>query len=139
MGRSTVGTRSHALPRFLTLGGLFATALVALFQSYRSHRFVRETRPPDDAPLPIPPPYVSIILPVRNEEANLNACVASLLTQDYPDFDLTIIDDGSSDATPHQLAGLSARDPRIQVHRVDQLPAGWAGKPHALHTGGVAQ
>src|SRR5438445_260497 len=78
---------------------------------------------------------VQLILPVRNEEANLNACVATLLAQDYPDFDLTIIDDDSTDATPHQLAELSARDPRIQVHRVDQLPAGWAGKPHALHIG----
>ena len=135
LGRSTVGTRRHALPRFIALGGLFATALVALFQSYRSHRSVRETRPPDPAPLPVPPPHVSIILPVRNEEANLIACVASLLAQDYPDFDLTIIDDGSTDATPRLLAELSASDPRIQVNRVDQLPAGWAGKPHALHIG----
>ena len=135
LGRSTVGGRSRALPGLLALGGLFVTALVALFQSYRSHRSIRETRPPDDAPLPLPPPHVSIILPVRNEETNLNACVASLLAQDYPDFDLTIIDDGSSDATPRLLAGLSEHDPRIQVHRVDQLPTGWAGKPHALHTG----
>src|SRR5947209_20507509 len=97
LGRSTVGR--HALPRSLALGGLFRTALVALFQSYRSHRAVRETRPPEDALLPVPAPHVSIILPVRNEEANLGACVASLLAQDYPDFDLAIIDDGSTDAT----------------------------------------
>jgi len=83
---------------------LGALALAALWQRYRARRSVKETRPPDDAPLPIPAPHVSIILPVRNEEANIDACLASLLAQDYPDFDITIIDDGSTDATPRLLA-----------------------------------
>src|SRR5260370_6441489 len=122
------------LLRYFSLGALVLSALVALWQSLRVHRRARETHPPDEAPLPIPAPHVSIILPVRNEEATLDACLASLLAQEYPDFDITIIDDGSTDATPRLLAAWITRDQRIQVHRLDILPAGCAGKAHALHT-----
>jgi len=80
-------------------------------------------------------PHVSIILPVRNEEANIGACLSTLLVQDYPDFDITVIDDGSTDATARLLAGWSARNSRIRVYRIDKLPEGWAGKTHALHMG----
>src|SRR5712691_6076620 len=114
---------------------LTVSVLVALWQSYRAHRTVRETHPPREVPLPESPPHVSIIVPVRNEEATIDACVASLLAQDYPDFDVTLIDDGSTDATPHLLTEWARRDHRVQVHRVDQLPDGWVGKAHALHTG----
>ena len=125
----------NMLRRYLPRWMLVLAALIALWQSYRAHRSVREMHPPDEVPLPEPAPRVSIILPVRNEEANIDTCVASLLAQDYPDFDLTIIDDGSTDATPQLLAAWQARDGRVHVHRVDQLPCGWAGKAHALHTG----
>jgi chlorobactene glucosyltransferase len=137
-GRTT-GSRRKRLLHSLILGGLSITALIALYQSYRSHRAVRETHPPDDVPLPVPEtaPHISIILPVRNEEANVDACLTSLLTQDYPNFSITVIDDGSTDATPHLLEQWRARDRRIQVHRIDELPDDWAGKPHALHTGAM--
>src|SRR5579872_2837313 len=124
-----------ALLRSLATLLLALAALVALWQSHRAHRSVREMHSPDEVPLPEPAPHISIILPVRNEEANIDTCVASLLAQDYPCFDLTIIDDGSTDATPRLLAAWEARDRRVHVHRVDQLPCGWAGKAHALHTG----
>jgi chlorobactene glucosyltransferase len=121
--------------RYLPLVALAVSALVALWQSYRAHRTVRETHPPGEVPLPESAPHVSIIVPVRNEEATIDACVASLLRQDYPDFDVTLIDDGSTDATPHLLAEWARQDQRVQVHHVDRLPHGWAGKAHALHTG----
>src|SRR5690349_8132302 len=119
----------------LSLGALAVSALAALWQTYRVHRSVRETHPPDKIPIPVAAPHVSIILPVRNEESTIDTCIASLLAQDYPDFDLTVIDDGSTDATPRLLAEWRRRDPCLQVHRVDTLPEGWAGKAHALHTG----
>jgi len=135
--RTTASTRKRVLLHSLVLGGLSITALLALYQSYRSHRAVRETHPPDEVPLPETAPHVSIILPVRNEEANVDACLTSLLAQDYPSFSITVIDDGSTDATPCLLEQWEARDRRIQVHRIDELPDGWAGKPHALHTGAI--
>jgi chlorobactene glucosyltransferase len=138
-GRTTVSTRKHVLLHSLVLGGLSITALIALYQSYRSHRAVREIHPPGDVPLSLPEtaPSVSIILPVRNEEANIHACLTSLLVQDYPNYSITVIDDGSTDATPALLAQWKARDARLQVHRIDELPDDWAGKPHALHTGAM--
>lgn len=110
-------------------------AAVALRQSIRTRRALAEVTPPEAGPLPEPPPRVSIVLPVRNEAENIDGVLASLLAQDYPEFDLTVIDDGSTDATPRLLAAWAARDPRVQVHRNETLPAGWAGKTHALHTG----
>ena len=115
------------------MAGLALAALFALRQSYRARRSQAETTPPEPGELPAPPPHVSIILPVRNEESNIDAVLTSLLAQDYPAFDLTVIDDGSTDATPDLLADWSARDPRLHIHWIDTLPEGWAGKTHALH------
>ncbi|MBX5451106.1 glycosyltransferase [Thermogemmatispora sp.] len=85
--------------------------------------------------MPEPAPRVSIVVPIRNEAPHINACLSSLLAQDYPDFEVLAIDDGSTDATPALLAIWQQRAARLRVYRIDELPAGWAGKAHALHTG----
>jgi chlorobactene glucosyltransferase len=78
-------------------------------------------------------PGVSIIVPARNEEKNIRRCVEALLTQDYPDFEVLVLDDRSTDATTGILAEISARETRLLVLAGRELPAGWAGKPHALY------
>lgn len=86
-------------------------------------------------------PRVSIIVPARDEERNICTCVTSLLDQDYPDFEVIVVDDGSTDTTPDILRRLAAQHPqrdRLRTLRVDTLPTGWAGKPHALYTGSQA-
>ncbi len=108
---------------------------VAVRESLRTRRSIAETTLPQPGTLPTPPPHVSIILPVRDEEDNVDGILATLLAQDYPDYDVTVIDDGSTDATPRLLTAWAARDPRLRVHRVEDLPSDWAGKTHALHTG----
>jgi chlorobactene glucosyltransferase len=83
-------------------------------------------------------PLVSIILPARNEERNIRGCVASLLAQDYPRSEVIVVDDASTDDTPALLDKIRREHPRrdrLRVVRVDTLPPGWAGKPHAIHTG----
>ncbi|WP_069804573.1 glycosyltransferase [Thermogemmatispora onikobensis] len=114
---------------------LLFIALVAFWQRHRIKKGIKELTRLDEAPLPEPPPHVSIILPVRNEEAHIDDCLASLLAQDYPDFEIVVIDDGSTDATPARLAEWQQRDSRLRVYRIEELPAGWAGKAYALHTG----
>lgn len=83
-------------------------------------------------------PSVSVIVPARDEERNIRRCVESLLAQDYPNYEVVVVDDGSTDATPTLLEALRqtpAGRERLRVARVEELPSGWAGKPHALHTG----
>lgn len=133
--QTTARARVRALFLWLHSSVLALSMGAALWQSYRVHRSIKETHPPENAPLPVPAPRVSIILPVRNEQANIDSCLTSLLAQDYPDFTVTVIDDGSTDATPCLLEQWRACDRRLTIHRIDELPEGWAGKAHALHTG----
>ncbi|GAC1390335.1 MAG: hydroxychlorobactene glucosyltransferase CruC [Ktedonobacteraceae bacterium] len=84
-------------------------------------------------------PTVSIIVPVRNEENNIKRCIRSLLEQDYSQFEVIAVDDGSTDATSRLLDELSHTHPqgnRLWVLRLrDEPPTGWAGKTHAIHRG----
>ena len=83
-------------------------------------------------------PLVSIIVPARNEEHNIGRCVTSLLEQDYGQYEVIVVDDGSTDGTAHILDELAKTHPngaRLYVLRLRDLPAGWAGKPHAIHRG----
>jgi chlorobactene glucosyltransferase len=73
-------------------------------------------------------PRVSVLVPARNEEAHIGDCVRSLLAQDYPDFEVIVLDDHSTDRTGAILADLSARDERLRVLRGRDLPDGWLGK-----------
>ncbi|HIB69448.1 MAG TPA: glycosyltransferase, partial [Phycisphaerales bacterium] len=63
-------------------------------------------------------PRVSVVMAVRDAERFVNAAVDSVLAQTFRDFELSIVDDGSSDSTPHLLARYS--DPRVQVLRNEQ-------------------
>ncbi len=86
---------------------------------------------------PVPPPAnapsVSVIVPARNEARNIRRCVQALLEQHYPNYEVIVLDDRSTDATPHILAELQASSSRLRVLHGSELPPGWAGKPHALH------
>src|SRR5437899_9976424 len=83
-------------------------------------------------------PLVSIIVPARNEERNIRRCVTSLLEQNYQNYEVIVVDDGSTDDTGHILEDIASMHPhgnRLRVLRLKDLPEGWAGKPHALHAG----
>ncbi len=80
-------------------------------------------------------PLVSMIVPARDEAANLEAALKSKLDCGYPSLDIVAIDDRSTDATPDILAKLANEDPRLQRVRVDTLPDGWLGKLNAMNRG----
>jgi len=90
-----------------------------------------EIKTPHVAP-PVAGPLVSLLVPARNEQKNIRRCVEALLAQDYPHLEILVLEDRSTDATPVILAELAARDPRLVILTGSELPAGWAGKPHAL-------
>jgi len=77
-------------------------------------------------------PLVSICVPARNEARNIGRCVEALQAQTYPNFEVIVLDDRSTDSTPEILSRLSASDSRIKVINGSDLPSGWAGKPYAL-------
>ncbi|MGH7177249.1 MAG: glycosyltransferase [Tepidisphaeraceae bacterium] len=88
-------------------------------------------------PLPDPPPRVSVLVPIKDEEKQIDKCLASVLGQDYPDVQFIAINDRSVDRTGEILDGLSLRDSRIRVVHIreGELPPEWVGKSHALHVG----
>lgn len=81
------------------------------------------------------PPRVSIVVAARNEARGIGDAVRSMLTQRYPDYEVLVVDDRSTDGTGDILTGLAAAHPELRVVRIDDLPAGWLGKNHALQQG----
>jgi chlorobactene glucosyltransferase len=89
---------------------------------------------PATPPLRADAPLVSILVPARNEARNIEACVGSLLAQDYPNFELIVLDDHSDDGTGDivRRLGLQENGDR-RVIQGNTLPAGWTGKGWACH------
>lgn len=80
-------------------------------------------------------PFLSIIVPARNEERQIERCVRSLMAQRYPEFEVIVVDDCSTDRTPQILEHLSREDFHVRAIHGEPLPAGWLGKPWALTRG----
>ncbi len=79
------------------------------------------------------PPRVTAIIPAKDEAAVLGDCVQSVQAQSYPNLDIMIVDDRSTDGTLALARSIAASDPRVQVVAIEDLPPGWTGKTHALH------
>ena len=90
-----------------------------------------------DAPPQASPdsPFVSVIFAARDEAEKLPAAIETMLSQDYPRFEVVAVDDRSTDQTPAILQELGRSKPNLVVTHIDSLPDGWLGKPHALVAG----
>jgi chlorobactene glucosyltransferase len=73
-------------------------------------------------------PRVSVLIPARDEAQTIGPCLRSLLAQDYADFEVLVLDDGSTDGTGAVLAELEAQDDGPRVFQGQPLPHGWLGK-----------
>jgi chlorobactene glucosyltransferase len=85
-------------------------------------------------------PKVAIIVPARDEEANISRCITSLVRQLYPKTQMRVLvaDDHSADNTAAIALSLAADHPEIQVLRTPALPARWIGKSHACWIAALA-
>jgi hypothetical protein len=77
-------------------------------------------------------PSVSLIFAARDEQEKLPGALATLAKIDYPALEIIAVDDRSTDATASILDRAAERDKRLRVAKVESLPDGWLGKPHAL-------
>lgn len=78
---------------------------------------------------------VSVVIPARNEEHNIEACVRAVAAQDHPELEIIVVDDRSTDATPQILSRLAETEPRLVVVRGEGPPPGWMGKVAACWRG----
>jgi chlorobactene glucosyltransferase len=131
------------LSTVLLFVGLIVTYWV--HNQYHLEIQISKSPPPADSVSPL----ISIIIPARNEARNIQRCLVALDSQTYPNLELIVVDDRSTDTTPRILEAFAAASPGHQqrddspsitiIHGKD-LPTGWAGKPHALTQGySVAQ
>ena len=104
--------------------------VVTYFRLRRSRSLDEESdSAPESAPL------VSVIVPARNEAHNIERCVRSILATNYPNLELVVVDDESTDGTHEVTERAMAGDPRARVVKNSPLPAGWFGKQWACCTG----
>ena len=130
------------MPYFLTSTLFFLLGLGIIYWVHSQYQMDIVVTP---AEAPASAPLISICVPARDEEQNIRRCVESLLAQTYPNFEIIVLDDRSTDSTPRILEELlqttkvattwqprSDDFSRLRVIHGSDLPAGWAGKPHAL-------
>jgi glycosyltransferase involved in cell wall biosynthesis len=83
-------------------------------------------------------PMVTLIIPVRNEEKDIKQTIRSLFKLKYPSLEFLVVNDRSTDGTQQELERLALEDSRLRIEQIHELPKGWIGKAHALHTGGLS-
>lgn len=78
---------------------------------------------------------VSVVVPTLNEADRIGPCLAGLSRQSYEVREVIVVDSNSQDGTPELVKAVSQKDPRFRLMTDDPLPAGWVGRPWALHNG----
>jgi glycosyltransferase involved in cell wall biosynthesis len=87
--------------------------------------------------LPAQNAHVSIIVPARNEEDDIEGPLLSLLALDYQNYEVIAVNDRSTDRTGevmNRVAALPQAQGRLKIVHIENLPSGWLGKPHAMWT-----
>jgi len=108
-----------------------AAALLAPFVIRLRPRLADNPAPPHDQR-----PFVSVIVPARNEADNISRITSTLLSSDYGPFEIILVDDRSTDGTTeiaHRLA--NDHGDRIRTIEGEPLPDGWMGKCWACWQG----
>ncbi len=113
-------------------GTALVVVLLALGPALLFLANLRRYRPPPEA-VPGVRPYVSVLVPARDEERSIGAAVRSILASEGVNLEVVVLDDHSSDATASIVQVLAAGDARVRLERSPPLPEGWNGKQHACH------
>ena len=111
--------------------GMSLAFAIVLARSDRLIKRLAEVPLSEEQPLP----KISLIAAAKDEARNIEQAVRSLVAIDYPDLQITLVNDRSRDRTGEILTRLAAEFPRLNIVNVTELPAGWLGKNHALQLG----
>ena len=107
------------------VAGVLAALLLNTLNNLRLLRQPTTQSPPEAGPL------VSILIPARNEARTIARCLISLARQDYPHYEILVLDDQSDDDTAAIVERLARRHPQIRLLRGKPLPPNWHGKAYA--------
>jgi glycosyltransferase involved in cell wall biosynthesis len=80
-------------------------------------------------------PRLSIVIATCNDADTIEKAVNTLLQQDYPDLEIVVVNDRSTDGTGALIEKIAREDSRVRTAHIQHLPPGWLGKVHALHVG----
>ncbi len=105
---------------------LITIALIAILNAFTFPRL-------GNASVTLDTPFVSVLIPARNEQKQIGQTLQALSEQNYPRFEVLILDDQSTDATPQIIESFVKHDDRFVTHLGRALPAGWSGKNWACH------
>ena len=126
-----MNTYTFHLSLAMLAAGFWVPAGMWLMLHRHAFTVLASVMPKDEDPLPA----VSVVIPARNEERNLEQALASVLALDYPDLQIIAVNDRSTDNTGVILEKMAEWNAHLTVVTIDDLPVGWLGKPHALHVG----
>jgi chlorobactene glucosyltransferase len=87
----------------------------------------------ENFPKPTSTPLVSVLVPARNEEDNIERCISSLIDQKYSNYEILVLNDNSTDNTGVILERLKTKTDKLRVISGKELPKGWMGKNWACH------
>lgn len=113
---------------WLSLLCLAAAALPALVFFANLKHF----KPPPPVPAVLAP-RISVLIPARNEEGSIAACLRSVQECTHVELEIIVLDDHSTDATAEIVQTIAKADPRVRLASAPELPPGWCGKQHACH------
>ena len=123
---------AQTIYHWFIVGGL-VLIVANVLANLRSFDGLRVAKPPEN------PPLVSILVPARNEQRSIEACVGPLVRQDYPNCEVIVLDDHSEDGTGAMVERLIADavkergNVQARLLRGQPLPEGWTGKNWACH------
>mgnify|MGYP004702007323 CR=1 FL=1 len=110
---------------FFVLSFLFVRMLISLI-NLLTRNYLPEGEPEEK-------PLLSVLIPVRNEEKTLPLLLEDLKQVSYPNIEIIVCDDNSTDNTPNILTSYSKKMPGLRYFRGQELPEGWLGKNYACH------
>lgn len=114
------------------IGTILLAMLTAsvVFLSLHGIRHFRSAPKVTRSRIQYPAPKVSIIIPMRNEERNAARVLQSLTNQTYPNYEIIVVEDGSTDSTVDIVKSFD-----VDLIQIDTLPPDWVGKNYACHIG----